>query len=369
MNKMASTTTKLPLSAPRVLLLGTAVFIFLSGSQAKESRKCYWCGPLADQVHRSQRAPPCDTIEEHTTQCDPGYTYCAIVATSPPLVESRYCVKSYQDECYSLFCNSTKTWRMTCSCRGDFCNGHNSDREKEAFNALMKLTSKVNKKRNKRAMMSLSKFVSNKIHQAKDRQSESNIINNVVHNDNTTDVTISNLHINNMSEEVDSSMMKVKSTAENGAYKNPETNEVLPTESNEDLINKVTKTTQMIDNVGEDAKEIHTTSENKVTELEAIKVSSQLTTSSMEEITKETSTVGSMVKITEKVPTAEALQKTNTVEKNTEHTKIESTLMTMTEMYTGMTIKPTESKNNTGTILHAQLQSVIAGFIINLYYV
>lgn len=258
---------------------------------------------------------------------------------------------------------------MTCSCRGDFCNGHNSDREKEAFNALMKLTSKVNKKRNKRAMMSLSKFVSNKIHQAKDRQSESNIINNVVHNDNTTDVTISNLHINNMSEEVDSSMMKVKSTAENGAYKNPETNEVLPTESNEDLINKVTKTTQMIDNVGEDAKEIHTTSENKVTELEAIKVSSQLTTSSMEEITKETSTVGSMVKITEKVPTAEALQKTNTVEKNTEHTKIESTLMTMTEMYTGMTIKPTESKNNTGTILHAQLQSVIAGFIINLYYV
>lgn len=51
-------------------------------SDAAENRRCYWCGPLAEQVHRSQRALPCSG-QMQVTVCDPGYQYCAVVATSP----------------------------------------------------------------------------------------------------------------------------------------------------------------------------------------------------------------------------------------------------------------------------------------------
>lgn len=58
-------------------------------------------------------------------------------------VESRYCVKLYQDECYPTFCNTTNTWKMTCPCRGDLCNGPNTARETEAFTLLKRLSNKT----------------------------------------------------------------------------------------------------------------------------------------------------------------------------------------------------------------------------------
>ncbi|KAI8437650.1 hypothetical protein MSG28_011901 [Choristoneura fumiferana] len=117
--------------------------------RAAEPRRCYWCGPLAEQVHRSRRSAPCGGSAP-VTVCEPGYEYCAVVATSPPRIESRYCVKMYQDECYPLFCNSTKTWKMTCPCRGDLCNGPNTDRETEAFALLPKLVAKTHNSRIKK---------------------------------------------------------------------------------------------------------------------------------------------------------------------------------------------------------------------------
>ncbi|KOB64456.1 Uncharacterized protein OBRU01_24239, partial [Operophtera brumata] len=122
----------------------------------QDAKRCYWCGPLAEQVHRSQRAPPCgQQLQE--TMCEKGFTHCAVVATSPPYLESRLCVKFYQDECYSLYCNSSKTWRMICPCQGNLCNGQNAGRETTAFATLAKLVSK--NKRSKRSLMRVKGFV------------------------------------------------------------------------------------------------------------------------------------------------------------------------------------------------------------------
>ncbi|XP_047988806.1 uncharacterized protein DDB_G0283697-like [Leguminivora glycinivorella] len=128
-------------------LLLHAAYILLS--EASPETRCYWCGPLAEQVHRSRRSAPCGA-SDHVTVCELGYNYCAIVATSPPRVESRYCVKVYQDECYPVYCNSTKTWKMTCPCRGDLCNGPNAERENEAFALLPKLVAKTHNARIKK---------------------------------------------------------------------------------------------------------------------------------------------------------------------------------------------------------------------------
>ncbi|XP_045522434.1 uncharacterized protein LOC123713011 [Pieris brassicae] len=132
------------------ILLSVAAFILLSGVAAEN--ECYWCGPLAEQVHRSRRAPPCDAPKAHVTMCDAGFPHCAIVATAPPYVESRYCVKIYQDECYLDFCNTTRTWKMTCPCKGNLCNGQNSDREESSFAQLIATTEKALKRRTKKSI-------------------------------------------------------------------------------------------------------------------------------------------------------------------------------------------------------------------------
>ncbi|XP_022113963.2 uncharacterized protein LOC110992444 [Pieris rapae] len=132
------------------ILLSVAAFILLSDVAAEN--ECYWCGPLAEQVHRSRRAPPCDAPKAHVTTCDAGFPHCAIVATAPPYVESRYCVKIYQDECYLDFCNTTRTWKMTCPCKGNLCNGQNSDREESSFAELIATTQKALKRRTKKSI-------------------------------------------------------------------------------------------------------------------------------------------------------------------------------------------------------------------------
>ncbi|CAG9568036.1 unnamed protein product [Danaus chrysippus] len=131
-----------------------------STQTATVKRLCYWCGPLAEQVNRSPRAPPCDaSTEPIITGCEPEFPYCAVVATSPPYVESRLCVKLYQDECYPLFCNSTRTWKMTCPCRDDLCNGANTERENEAFTILDKLVAKTKTSRVKRTGITAVQFI------------------------------------------------------------------------------------------------------------------------------------------------------------------------------------------------------------------
>ncbi|KAJ8709142.1 hypothetical protein PYW07_008968 [Mythimna separata] len=179
----------------------SAVFISLCVPSEAETRRCYWCGPLAEQVHRSQRAPPCSAPDTQVTDCDPGFPYCAIVATAPPNIESRYCVKLYQDECYLLYCNSTRTWRMTCPCRGDLCNGPNTERELDAFAGLAKLAAKTQHSRNRRALMNTAGFISlntnrkNRIDNTTAEENK-NIVSNLTENPDEADVKANDDEIN-----------------------------------------------------------------------------------------------------------------------------------------------------------------------------
>ncbi|XP_028031015.1 uncharacterized protein LOC114243650 [Bombyx mandarina] len=158
---------------PGFLVL-TATLISLNGLVlGNEPRKCYWCGPLAEQVHRSNRAPPCNVSNLYETSCDEGYKHCAVVAMVPPFTESRLCVKLYKTECYTVFCNSTRTWRTICPCRGDLCNGRNTEREIEAFTELRRRVAS----RTKRHIIS-ENFITGRKFQ----------INNLNATQNTTDI-------------------------------------------------------------------------------------------------------------------------------------------------------------------------------------
>ncbi|CAH2230363.1 uncharacterized protein LOC120633922 [Pararge aegeria] len=216
--------TKLIGSTSRLLLLSFPTFIMLSAAVVtEETRTCYWCGPLAEQVHRSRRAPACEVPGNYVTSCEPGLPYCAVVATSPPYVESRLCVKLYQDECYPLFCNTTKTWKMTCPCRGDLCNGPNTDREIEAFEILTKLAAKTRTTRiKKRTEINTVKFIP-----SGDEKTviitnisalESNELNNVdtgVTDDKVTHIMLSDEPIVNIQELKDDNIMLTNITSTN----------------------------------------------------------------------------------------------------------------------------------------------------------
>lgn len=77
----------------------------LSTETATVKRLCYWCGPLAEQVNRSPRAPPCDaSTEPIITGCEPEFPYCAVVATSP----RKHII--YKQKLFSSLClSSTRT--------------------------------------------------------------------------------------------------------------------------------------------------------------------------------------------------------------------------------------------------------------------
>lgn len=59
------------------------VTVSTKAEQEAEGHRCYWCGPLAEQVHRSQRASTCSGDKSKVTICDEDLPFCAIVATSP----------------------------------------------------------------------------------------------------------------------------------------------------------------------------------------------------------------------------------------------------------------------------------------------
>ncbi|XP_041982796.1 uncharacterized protein LOC121735883 [Aricia agestis] len=143
---------------PGLLILSVAALIMFSGAVVTQGRQCYWCGPLAEQVHRSARAPACDSPAQLTT-CDPGLDFCAVVATAPPYIESRYCVKNYRDECYPLYCNTTRAWKMICPCKENLCNGPNTEREKTAFDTLLKLVESNRTKRIAKRTGSTGQFI------------------------------------------------------------------------------------------------------------------------------------------------------------------------------------------------------------------
>lgn len=60
-------------------------------------------------------------------------------------MESRICTKTYSEECYTEFCNTTRTWKITCPCKGRMCNVRDVPRERELFDILNKLVDKTYK--------------------------------------------------------------------------------------------------------------------------------------------------------------------------------------------------------------------------------
>lgn len=68
------------LSQTKILLYVTVGIVAAAGSRPLE---CFWCGPLANQVHKSTRPPPCEGPGNHFMICEQQYTHCATVYSSP----------------------------------------------------------------------------------------------------------------------------------------------------------------------------------------------------------------------------------------------------------------------------------------------
>ncbi|CAH0731926.1 unnamed protein product, partial [Brenthis ino] len=331
-------------SSSRLLLLSVPAFIMLSAAVAvvtEKSRSCYWCGPLAEQVHRSRRAPPCDVAGNHVTTCEPDLPHCAIVATSPPYVESRFCVKIYQDECYPLFCNSTKTWKMTCPCRGDLCNGPNTEREEEAFAILYKLVTKTQTSRiKKRTQLSPGKLVSsndqNTIIITNISAIENNELNVSLHN--VTDDDITKIMLGDQPTKDGESDQSLSST------------EIASTA--DDIQEETTKKTETVE-----MRDIIPAADTKDDIRKGL------------EILKTDKLMNHPVKPSEELPTAEALQQNTSPKAVTEKTTTEAatseTIMdTTTESNTDKTTHKSETKNGASKLFET---SIIFINIISFY--
>ncbi|RVE50438.1 hypothetical protein evm_004975 [Chilo suppressalis] len=359
-SKMAG---KMKFHSTTLSLQAAAALILLSG--IVESLQCYWCGPLAEQVHRSQRAPSCDALGDHVTACEPGYTHCAVVASSPPFVESRYCVKFYQDECYKLYCNSTKTFRMTCPCRGELCNGANTQREIDAFTVLAKAVAKTqNTRLKKRNAVHLNNFV--KINKAKSA--------NLVQNDEE--------NMNNTKTNMDSDEIEVTKTTESTQMNNMTNNTMML--SDQPLIEKENSENAVVSEHAEMNEETNMTkttantdgeTDNKVLEITTPKmeehVDSNITTTKVSEsamveqlAVDENLLMSNDIKPSMKLPTAEALQQNGgqitTTEKAVDLTTPEPMLLTSPESNSDTSPTSTTSSRN-----NARKVTVGAWIILN----
>ncbi|XP_023945434.2 uncharacterized protein LOC112051156 [Bicyclus anynana] len=317
----------------RLLLLSFPTFIMLSAAVVtEETRQCYWCGPLAEQVHRSRRAPACDVPGSHVTSCEPGLPYCAVVATSPPYVESRLCVKLYQDECYPLFCNSTKTWKMTCPCRGDLCNGPNTDREDEAFEILAKLVAKTRTTRiKKRTEINTVKFIP-----SGDEKTviitnisalESNELNNVqtgVTNDKITQIMLADEPVVSFQEIKEDNILltDITSTSDDA--------DIISTEAVADITDITQGTTEKITPKHE---------------------------ANIPEVKQIEKRIDEVAKPSEQLPTAEALQQNASPKAASEKTttptsSIETTILTTTDIDGEMTTESAVTPKNNSNKMH-----------------
>ncbi|XP_050354813.1 uncharacterized protein LOC126776378 [Nymphalis io] len=339
--------TKFCGSTSRLLLLSVPAFIILSGAVVTEkTRSCYWCGPLAEQVHRSQRAPPCQATDDQVTVCEPDFPYCAVIATSPPYVESRLCVKLYQDECYPLFCNSTKTWKMTCPCRSELCNGPNTERENEAFAILAKLVAKTRTTRiKKRTQQSTAKFIPTgdektliitNISVIKNNDLNNNNLDNRTDNVQMTDIILSDEPVailqDMKSEDVPS--MEMASTS--------------------DAIKEIDRTTYTLDNFDDNNSNTSPASKD-------ITIAT--------EITKVEKVVDNIVKPSEELPAAEALQQNTNPKGSSEKTTLptissyETTYQTTTAGDPETTTMKHDKKKNGGDKPYTDIYILFLTFI------
>ncbi|KAG6461667.1 hypothetical protein O3G_MSEX012775 [Manduca sexta] len=326
------------------MLLVAAVFISLSElASTIEGTKCYWCGPLADQVHRSRRSQPCNASTYEETTCDPGYDYCAVIATSPPLTESRVCVKVYQDECYSVYCNSSRHWRVVCPCRGELCNGPATQRETEAFTTLFQKAKRsifgTKKLREKRALVASANFISARRPRVENvsEPTMSNIVNQA------TDADKMNSEENNKMEE-----NVVHSTVSDEMTKMPEGN---------DITNWISVETKDIEQ-----NDVATTIEEMDTKT--------MSTTNNEAMQKDESIVVQNIKPSKDTLTAEALQQNVNPDKQATEmmTTLQATVSTTPSTTRNGMFTEEPHKNNTATaITHNHMLTSMIGMILQRY--
>ncbi|XP_063832667.1 uncharacterized protein LOC135081818 [Ostrinia nubilalis] len=304
-------------------------------------------------------APPCDELSDQVTACDPGYTHCATVASSPPFVESRYCVKFYQDECYLLHCNSTNNYRMTCPCRGDLCNGPKTDRETDAFNGLVKIVAR--NRRLKRNAITSSTFIN----------SGKTKMNNIIENDEHEENAI----VNDTNNETDANVTAEQPTPVTEPASNiTMTSETMNTTPETQMdMKQTTDEPKMVESSTEASKEMPISLEVATTMAEALKIDStttkapemmmkadvvkeMVTTKAPETMMKSVDVkemVSNEIKPSMQLPTAEALQQNDspaTTEKSMEQMTDTTTLTTTTDAYKNGSPMPPKSKNDSAAV-------------------
>lgn len=266
--------------------------------------------------------------------------YLQVIVFFSAYVESRFCVKFYQDECYPLFCNSTKTWKMTCPCRGDLCNGPNTEREEEAFAILYKLVSKTQTSRiKKRTQLSPGKLVPS---------NDQNTI--IITNISAIENNDLNVSLHNVTDDITNVMLGDQP--------------LIDEESDQSLSS--TEVASTADNVQEE-----TTKKSETVEMREIIPASDAKDDIRNglEILKTDKFMNQMVKPSEELPTAEALQQNTSpkavTEKTTTVASTSETIMdTTTESNTDTTTHKSETKNGANKLFET---SVIFINIISFY--
>lgn len=203
---------------------------------------------------------------------------------------------------------------------------------------------------------------------------EINNIGNTIETATTLEGSVSNLEenvkVNNTATDLAVDEMSVKTTTmEINKMKNTSTNLGLISNLEDKNIKEIlteTSTTEHY-NVGK-TTEMKESLEGSISSSEVIKLSTVATKLAVQETRAKTSIDQNNAKASENLPSAEALQQNiSPIEKSKEQMTTETTLMTMALEYSNMTVLPTSSKNNTGTVLNKQLSTLIAGIILHQY--
>lgn len=296
---------------------------------------------------------------------------------------------------------------MTCPCRGDLCNGVNTEREAEAFGILPRLVAKTHNARIKRALISKSSFISmnnnrkNQIDNTTAQETKS-----IPNDNNATEEVMQNID-NQIDDATAMNAQIIETTATIIAESSNDKSEMSETKPTVDAIDK---TSPVINNAmdseivvsnehgtKETIIQIDIPSENIESsdlKTDIILMSSEATNhnndekASIEEIqtatpdmnkqseeitmaettTKATTVVmeekEEKVKPSEQLPTAEALQHNDTpTTKSTEQMTMGTTMMTLAHIDM-TTTEETKPRNNTAVRFDAHILTLVVGIIL-----
>lgn len=283
---------------------------------------------------------------------------------------------------------------MTCPCRGDLCNGPNTERELEAFAGLAKIVSKTHNARLKRALVTTGRFISlnprrNRIDNATsepigDIENDINAtgvnvdLDNESHDDNEASIVTEAKSEEQVVETTQGSVEQQNSEASKGPSEmmveptnmNSQMNDSviqvdIPSESMEtsnlktEIILLNNETDKDVAKPNENVPEVQTTPEviTQTTVETTVMAETKAMTEPTPEVVKTAPTEAKVnnVKPSEQLPTAEAFQFTDPP----------TTKTTESVMITSTTATTIPSKNNTATRYDAHILTLAVGIVLN----